>query len=84
MSSSNSCPLTCIQISQEAGKVVQYSHLFKNFPQFVESNLRDRILGEIGKNTFIAVPGKAGHSGLVPSKLCVPTQKSLMSFIAIV
>ena len=29
------CSLTGIQISQEAGKVVQYSHLFKNFPQFV-------------------------------------------------
>ena len=27
--------MTCIQISQEAGKVVWYSHLFKNFPQFV-------------------------------------------------
>ena len=27
--------LTCIQISQEASKVVWYSHLFKNFPQFV-------------------------------------------------
>ena len=27
--------LTCIQISQEAGKVVWYSHLFKNFSQFV-------------------------------------------------
>jgi len=26
--------LTCIQISQEAGKVVWYSHLFKDFPQF--------------------------------------------------
>ena len=34
MSSSNCCFLTCIQISQEAGKVVWYSHLFKNFPQF--------------------------------------------------
>ena len=33
MSSSNF--LTCIQISQKAGKVVWYSHLFKNFPQFV-------------------------------------------------
>ena len=29
------CSLTCIQISQEAGKVVWYSHLFQNFPQFV-------------------------------------------------
>ena len=27
--------LTCIQVSQEAGKVVLYSYLFKNFPQFV-------------------------------------------------
>ena len=34
MSSFNCCFLTCIQISQKAGKVVWYSHLFKNFPQF--------------------------------------------------
>ena len=35
MSSSNCCFLTCIQVLQEAGKVVWYSHLLKNFPQFV-------------------------------------------------
>ena len=35
MSGSNCCFLTCIQSSQEAGKVVRYSHLLKNFPQFV-------------------------------------------------
>ena len=35
MSGSNCCFLTCIQISQEADKVVWYSHLLKNFPQFV-------------------------------------------------
>ena len=35
MSSSNCWILTCIQISQEAGKVVWYSHLLKNFLQFV-------------------------------------------------
>ena len=35
MSSSNCCFLTCIQISQEAGQVVWYSHLFQNFPQFI-------------------------------------------------
>ena len=34
MSSSNCCFLTCVQITQEAGKVVWYSHLFKNYPQF--------------------------------------------------
>ena len=27
--------LTCIDVSQDAGKVVWYSHLFKNLPQFV-------------------------------------------------
>ena len=35
MSSSNCCFLTCIHISQEAGQVVWYSHLFQNFPQFI-------------------------------------------------
>ena len=30
----NGCFLTCIQVSQEAGKIVWYSHLLKNFPQF--------------------------------------------------
>ena len=35
MSSSNCCFLTCIQISQEAGHVVWYSHLFQYFPQFI-------------------------------------------------
>ena len=29
MSSSNCCFLTCIQVSQEAGQVVWYSHLFQ-------------------------------------------------------
>ena len=32
---SNCCFLTCIQVSQEAGQVVWYAHLFQNFPQFV-------------------------------------------------
>ena len=32
MSNSNCCFLTCTKVSQEAGKVVWYSHLFKNFP----------------------------------------------------
>ena len=35
MSSPNCCFLTCIQISQEGGQVVWYSHLFQDFPQFV-------------------------------------------------
>ena len=35
MPSSNCCFLTQIQVSQETGKVVWYSHHFKNFLQFV-------------------------------------------------
>ena len=35
MSSYNCCFLTCIQISQEAGQVVWYSHPSQNFPQFI-------------------------------------------------
>ena len=35
MSGSNFCFFICIQVSQETGKVVWYSHLFKSFPQFV-------------------------------------------------
>ena len=34
-SGSNCYFLTCIQVSQETGKVVWYSHLLKNVPQFV-------------------------------------------------
>ena len=35
MSGSNCCFLAYIQISQEAGQVIWYSHLFQNFPQFL-------------------------------------------------
>ena len=35
MSSSNCCFLILRQVSQEAGEVVWYSHLLKNFLQFV-------------------------------------------------
>ena len=35
MSSCNCCFLTCIHISQEAGKVFWYFHILKNFLQFI-------------------------------------------------
>ena len=35
MTGSNCSFLNCIQVSQEAGQVVWYSHILKNFPQFV-------------------------------------------------
>ena len=33
-------------------------------------NLRDRALGEIEKNSFIALRGKGKQSSLMPSELC--------------
>ena len=35
MSGSNCCFLTHVQVSEETGKEVWYSHFFKNVPQFV-------------------------------------------------
>ena len=37
-----------------------------------ESNLGDRVLGEAEKNSFIVLPGKAGHSRLLPLKTVCP------------
>ena len=47
MSTSNYCFLTCTRVSQVAGKVVWYSHFFKNFPQFVVTHTNQSILKEI-------------------------------------
>ena len=33
-----------------------------------ESTLRDRVLGEVEKNRFIALPGKGVYSGFLPGK----------------
>ena len=33
-----------------------------------KSSHRDRVLGEVEKNSFIALPGKGGHSELLPWK----------------
>ena len=41
MSGSNFCFLTCIEISQEAGKMVWDSHLLKNFPVVVIHTVKD-------------------------------------------
>ena len=39
-------------------------------------NLGNRVMGEVEKNRFIALSGKAECRGLKCSKLCVPTQRS--------
>ena len=37
-----------------------------------EMSLKDRVLGEVEKNSFIALPGRKGHSSLVPLKTVCP------------
>ena len=58
MSNSNCCFLTCTQISQEAGKVVWYSHLFQNFTQFVLiHSVKDfSIVNEAEVDVFLESP----------------------------
>ena len=51
----------------------------------VELNrISETVLNETEKNSFIAIQGKGGHRGLVPSERCVPTHGDLVSsFIAV-
>ena len=53
MSGSNYCFLTCIQISQEAGKVVWYSHLWKNFPVCFEPYKGLSVVNEAEVDVFL-------------------------------
>ena len=58
MSSSNFCFLTWIQIFQEAGQVVWYSDLLKNFPLFVVIHtVKDfSIVNEGEVDVFLELP----------------------------
>ena len=53
MFGSNCCFLTCIQISQEAGQVVWYSHLLKNFPQFCNPRKGFSVVSEAEIHVFL-------------------------------
>ena len=55
MSSSNDCFLTWIQFSQEAGKVIWYSYLFKNFPHFAVIHMVEEfiVVNEAEVNVFL-------------------------------
>ena len=50
---SNCYFLTCIQVSQEGGKVVWYFRLFKNLPQFVVIHV---YLKYLVKNKMVGLP----------------------------
>ena len=57
MSSSNCCFLTCIQVSQDAGKVIWYSHLLKTFPQLVVIHTTNfNIVNETEVDVFLEFP----------------------------
>ena len=73
MSSSNCCFLTCIQASQEASWVVWYSHLFKNFPQFVVIHtvkgfgiVSEALDVFLEFSCFFCDPTDAGNLSLIP------------------
>ena len=58
MSNSKCSFLTCIHVSQETGKVVWYSHLFKYFPQlFMIHTVKSfSIVNEAEVDFFLAFP----------------------------
>ena len=53
MSSSNCWFLTCIQVSQEAGQVVWYSHLFKNFSVCCDPHKGFSVVNEARIDVFL-------------------------------
>ena len=55
---SNCCFLTHIQVSQETGKLVWYSHLSKSFPQFVMIHTVKgfRVINETEVDVFLEFP----------------------------
>ena len=53
MSSSNCCFLSSIEVSQDAGKVLWYSHLFQNFPVCCDLYKDFSIVNEAEINVFL-------------------------------
>ena len=73
MSGSNCGFLTCIQISQETGKVIWYSHLFKNSPEnFLKQNF------PVGT---ILLARMLGLHGSVPATLFFPSFDGIAHYI---
>ena len=64
MFGSNYCFLTCIQVSQETGKMVWYCHPFKNFPQSKAFEWsRSRCFSEIP--CFLSDPTNVGCGWII-------------------
>ena len=56
MFNSNCCFLTCIQVSQKTGNMIQYSHLFKNFPVCCDAVKDFSIVNEAEVDVFLEFP----------------------------
>ena len=58
MSSLNCCFATCIQVSQKAGEMTWYPHLFQNFPQFVVIHTVEgfSVVNEAEVDVFLEFP----------------------------
>ena len=88
MSSSNCWFLTCIHISQDTGQVVWYSHLFKNFLQFIVIHTVKGIdivnKAEINvfwnSFAFLMIQGMLVIWSLFPESFPNPTWKSASSW----
>ena len=65
--------IDCMQVSQQTGKVVWYSHIFKNFPQFVLIHTV-KGFGIVNKAEVDVFPG-------FPCFLCDPTDVGDLSFV---
>ena len=83
-SGSNCCFLICIKISEEAGQVVWYCRLFKNFPQFVVIHTV-KGFGVVNKaevdiflelSCFFDDPVDVGNLQLWNEKMLAPWKKS--------
>ena len=48
-----------------------------------ELNLGDRVYGGLEKDSFIALPGKAGPSGFLPRKTVCPNREAIRSLVTI-
>ena len=82
---SNCCFLTCIQVAQEVGKEVWYSHLLMNFPQFVVIHTVKgfSVVNGAEVDVFLSIDHKAPKAWKCTSwsftgNLCPPCPRALL------
>ena len=69
--------LTCIQVSQEISKVVWYSHLFKNFPDFVVIHIVKGFSIVNEADVFLEFPSFQTNAGNLISASSASSKPSL-------